>query len=174
MANSTNKRLAATVNVFSIQKPVESLCNPRRRWSRDVPFRARKSARRSRDVPFCAPEVGRGGHVMLRFAGRGGHVMLRFAGKRSSHVQEVRTREYSVVKQRVAEAVEESIRKVEKLTLEVDQRVKEAEEANRVIMTHSRNKEQPKQGRCVAVQEPEAHSTPYNAENEKKGRLHDS
>ncbi|GCC24288.1 hypothetical protein chiPu_0002688 [Chiloscyllium punctatum] len=70
MAYSTNRRLAATVNVFSSQKPVETLCNPHRRWSRDVPFRA--------------PEAGRGGHVMLRFAGRGGHVMLRFAGKRSS------------------------------------------------------------------------------------------
>ncbi|GCC43989.1 hypothetical protein chiPu_0028176, partial [Chiloscyllium punctatum] len=63
---------------------------------------------------------------------------------------------------------------VEKLTLEVDQRVKEAEEANRVMMTQSRNKQQPKQGRCLAVQEPEAHSTPYSAEKEKEGRSHDS
>ncbi|GCC28174.1 hypothetical protein chiPu_0006602 [Chiloscyllium punctatum] len=89
-------------------------------------------------------------------------------------VQELRTREYNVVKERLAEAVEESIRKVEKLTLEVDQRVKEAEEANRVMMTHSRNKEQPKQGRYLAVQEPDAHSTLSSAENEKRGRLHDS
>ncbi|GCC44024.1 hypothetical protein chiPu_0028235 [Chiloscyllium punctatum] len=86
-------------------------------------------------------------------------------------VQEVGTREYNVVKQRLVEAVEV---KVEKLSLEVDQRVKEAEEANRVMMTYSRNKEQPKQGRCLAVQEAEARSTPYSPENEKKGRLHDS
>ncbi|GCC23742.1 hypothetical protein chiPu_0002140 [Chiloscyllium punctatum] len=89
-------------------------------------------------------------------------------------VQEVGTREYNVAKERLAEAVEESIRKVEKLTLEVEQRVKEAEEANRVIMTHSRNKEQPKQGRYSVVQEPDAYSTPYSAENEKRGRLYSS
>ncbi|GCC20972.1 hypothetical protein chiPu_0000144 [Chiloscyllium punctatum] len=42
-------------------------------------------------------------------------------------VQEVGTREYNVAKERLAEAVEESIRKVEKLRLEAKQTVKEAE-----------------------------------------------
>ncbi|GCC39219.1 hypothetical protein chiPu_0022836 [Chiloscyllium punctatum] len=70
MAYLKNRRLAATVNVFSIQKPVETLCNPRRGRSRDIPFRARKTARQSRDVSFRAPEAGRGGHVMLRFVGK--------------------------------------------------------------------------------------------------------
>ncbi|GCC47004.1 hypothetical protein chiPu_0031168 [Chiloscyllium punctatum] len=89
-------------------------------------------------------------------------------------VQEAGTREYNVAKERLSEAVEESIRKVEKLRLEAEQTVKEAEEASRVIMTHSRNKEQLKQGRHSSGQEPDAHSTPYSAENEKRGRLHDS
>ncbi|GCC40160.1 hypothetical protein chiPu_0024033, partial [Chiloscyllium punctatum] len=89
-------------------------------------------------------------------------------------VQEVGTRDYEAVKERLAEAVEESIRKVEKLTLEAEQRVKEAEDASRVIMTHSRNKEQPKQGRHSLLEEPDAHSTPYNVESERRGRLHSS
>ncbi|GCC41452.1 hypothetical protein chiPu_0025101, partial [Chiloscyllium punctatum] len=89
-------------------------------------------------------------------------------------VPEVGTREYNVAKERLAEAVEESIRKVEKLRLEAEQIVKEAEEVSRVIMTHSRNKEQPKQGSHSSVQEPDAHLTPYSAECEKRGRSHAS
>ncbi|XP_072422893.1 uncharacterized protein [Chiloscyllium punctatum] len=86
-------------------------------------------------------------------------------------VQEVGTREYETVKERLAEAVEDSIRKVEKLTLEAAQRVKEAEEASRVLMAHNRNNEQPKQGRHSLLAEPAPHSTPYSIEGKKKGGL---
>ncbi|GCC27441.1 hypothetical protein chiPu_0005865 [Chiloscyllium punctatum] len=61
-------------------------------------------------------------------------------------VQEVGTREYNVAKERLAEAVEENIRKVEKLRLEVDQRVNEVEEANGVIMTHAEIKNSQNRG----------------------------
>ncbi|GCC21018.1 hypothetical protein chiPu_0000179 [Chiloscyllium punctatum] len=72
-AYSKNTRLAATVNIFSIQKPVETLCNPRRGGHvtyRFVPGRVRgghvtfrfvprKRARRSHDAPFCGPRRSR-------------------------------------------------------------------------------------------------------------------
>ncbi|GCC34147.1 hypothetical protein chiPu_0012620 [Chiloscyllium punctatum] len=128
-------------------------------------------ARRSRDALFCTQEERK--EVMwcsVSHARRSCDALFHTRGD----VQEVGTRKYNVAKERLAEAVEESIRKVEKLTLEAEQRVKEAEGASRVIMTHSRNKEQPKQGRYSLVQEPDAHSTLYSAENEKRGRLHDS